>query len=272
MDSFYQYRRRGLVPLLALGILLYYFLVFLPLQRRAQSLDEPLRDNWEALCASLGRTNATALDFHFISNQLSATRADLHILQEAKKKAAAQLQLAPSLQARMDAPFQLVEYQNERDKELDEIASLASQQKVTIAPDVYAGFPEHTVDVKQPRLLWAALSMIDGLLKTALQCKLTAIQSLDAPLGLTNPPPANASGAVAELPLQLEFTGSAQNVARFLQALPLRAQEMSAAGLADAPPGKPPLFIERFVLRKQSPDKPDALQVFLRVAGFVLRK
>ncbi len=272
MASFYQYRRRGLVPLIALGLLLYYFLVLIPLQRRAQSMDEPLRHDWQALCASLGRTNATALDFRFISNQLNTTRASLHLLEEAKTKATARLQLAPSIQARMETPFQLVEYQNERSKELDEIASLAKQQKVAISPEVFAGFPEHTVEVKQPRLLWAALSMIDGLLKTALQCKITAIQSLDAPLGLTNPPPANSTGSLAELPLQLEFTGSAESVARFLQALPLRAEEMPAAGLPDAPPGKPPLFIERFVLRKQSPDKPDDLQVFLRVAGFVLRK
>jgi hypothetical protein len=54
--------------------------------------------------------------------------------------------------------------------------------------------------------------------------------------------------------------------------LPLRADELRAAGLPEAPVDKPPLFVDRLIIRKQSPDKPDEVRVWLRVVGFVLRE
>ena len=47
---------------------------------------------------------------------------------------------------------------------------------------------------------------------------------------------------------------------------------MRAAGLPEAPLDKPVLFIDRLVVRKQSPDKPDEVRVSLRAVGFVLRE
>ncbi len=75
-----------------------------------------------------------------------------------------------------------------------------------------------------------------------------------------------------ELPLQVEFTSSAVSAARLLQCLPLRADEIRAAGLVEAPADKPALFIDRLILQKQSPDKPDEVHVWLRAVGFVLRE
>ena len=126
-----------------------------------------------------------------------------------RQQATARLQLGPAVRAKMHADFQLVEYENERSKQLDELSNLAKQQQVTVEPAVFAGFPEHTADVKQPALLWAALSLTDGLLRTAFQCKVTAIHSLEVPLVLTNAPPTNGLERLAEIPLQVEFTASA---------------------------------------------------------------
>jgi hypothetical protein len=72
--------------------------------------------------------------------------------------------------------------------------------------------------------------------------------------------------------LEIEFTASATNATRLLRCLPLRADEMRAAGLPEAPPDKPVLFVDRLVVRKQSPDKPDEVRVSLRAVGFVLRE
>ena len=252
----------------------YYLFVFLPLGRRAESLDAPLQKAWEKLSTSLdvGQTNATAVDFLRITNQINETRQALTVLESAKKQATGRLQMDPALRARMSAPFQLLEYQNERSKELDELSSLAKTQQVVIEPAVFAGFPEHTADVRQPALLWPALAAIDGLLRTAFQCKVIAIHSLEAPLALTNAAPTNGLERLAEIPLEIEFTASATNATRLLRCLPLRADEMRAAGLPEAPPDKPVLFVDRIVMRKQSPDKPDEVRVSLRAVGFVLRE
>ncbi|HVM47028.1 MAG TPA: hypothetical protein VMU04_03325 [Candidatus Acidoferrum sp.] len=270
---FQEYRRRIILPLAGLALAAYYLLVFLPLGRRAESLDSPLQKAWEKLGASLeaGQTNVSAIDFLRITNQINETRQALGVLETAKKQATARIQWDPSVRARMNAPFQLVEYQNELGKEIDDLSSLAKTQKVVIEPAVFAGFPEHTGEVRQPSLLWPALAAIDGLLRTAFECHVSTIHSLEAPLGLTNAPPTNALERLAEIPLEIEFTASATNATRLLRCLPLRAEEIRAAGLPEAPPEKPVLFVDRLIVRKQAPDKPDEVRVSLRAVGFVMR-
>jgi hypothetical protein len=269
-----EYRQRIILPLAVVGLGAYYLFILQPLGHRAESLNTPLQKAWERLSATLEleQTNAAAIDFLRITNQINETRHALAVLETAKQQATARLQLPAQVRSRMIAPFQLVEYQNERSKQLDELSSLAKQQHVTVEPPVFAGFPEHTADVKQPAMLWAALSGIDGLLRTAFQCGVTTIHSLQVPLVLTNAPPTNSLERVSEIPLEIEFTASSGSATRLLQCLPLRAEELRAAGLPEAPTNKPVLFVDRLVLRKQSPDKPDEVRMALRTVGFVLHE
>ena len=271
--SFSEYQRRGLIPLAGLALAAYYLFVMVPLARRAESLDEPLQEAWQKLYVSLDQTNTTAVDFLVITNQLSETRQALQILENAKQQAAARLQLGAAVRTRMHADFQLVDYENERSRQMEELSNLAKQQQAAVAPAVFAGFPEHTAKVKQPALLWAALSLTEGLLRTALQCEVSAIHSIEVPPVLTDAPPANGTERLAKIPLQVEFTGSAASAARLIQCLPLRADEIRAAGLLpDAPADKPVLFVDRLIVQKQSPDKPDEVHVWLRAVGFVMRE
>jgi hypothetical protein len=269
---FSEYQRRGLVPLAGLGLAIYYLFVLLPLARQAKSLDEPVRKAWQKLSVSLDLTNATALDFLHITNQLSETRQAWLILEKARKQATTRLQLGAAVRTRMQAEFALVEYANERSKLVEELGNLAKQEQVVVEPGGFANFPEHTADVKQPNLLWAALSLTDGLLRTAIRSKVSVIYSLELPPVLTNAPPTNSLERLTEIPLQLEFTSTAGSVGRLLQSLPLRAEEIRAAGLPEAPADKPALYIDRLVLQKQSGEKTDEVHVWLRAVGFVLRE
>jgi hypothetical protein len=165
----------------------------------------------------------------------------------------------------------LVDYENERSKEVDELIRLARQKEVTIEPAVYFGFPEHTAEIKQPRLLWPALAMADGFMRTAIQCKVAAIHSMAVPLALTNFPAASGTERLAEIFLQVEFTGPVPSIGKVLQSLPLRGEELRGAGFVEAPPDKPALFVDRFIIKKQSPEKPDEVRVWMRLVGFVLR-
>ncbi len=269
---FSEYQRRGFIPLAGLALAAYYLFVMLPLARKADSLEEPLQKAKLRLLTSLEQTNATAIDFLHITNQLSETRQALLILENAKAQAKTRLQLGATVRARLHSDFQLVDYENERGRKVEELGNLAKQLQVTVAPAVFTGFPEHTADVQQPSLLWAALSLTEGLVRTALQCKVAAIHSLEAPPVLTNAPPTNSTDQLAEIPLQVEFTASAASAASFLLSLPLRADEIRAAGLPQAPADKPALFVDRLLVQKQSPDKPDEVHVWLRAVGFVLRE
>ncbi len=270
--QFQEYRRLSLIPLTAVALGAYYLFVLMPLGKRAESLNAPLQRAWTNLTASLDQTNAMAIDFQRITNQLKETQQALQAVDSAKSQAVARLQLPASLRSRMTGPFQLVEYQDERSRELDDLSALAKQHKTTVEPAVFANFPEHTADVKQPTLLWAALSFVDGLLRTAINCDVATIHSLETPLALTNAPPTNNLERLAGIPLQVEFTSTVGNATRLIQSLPLRTDEIKAAGLPEASAEKPVLFIDRLIIAKQSPEKPDEVRVSLRAVGYVLRE
>ena len=125
-------------------------LFYLPLAHRAASLDEPLKRDWRKLAAAIDQTNATTLDLARLTNQLNETRDALAMVENTKKEAAARLELSAGLKMKMSAPFQLVDYQNERSKQIDELDKQAKEQKIDIDPAVFAGFPEHTIDTADP--------------------------------------------------------------------------------------------------------------------------
>ena len=269
---FNERRRRSLVPLAALALTAGFLFVLMPLAQRADKLKSPLDKAWLKLSVALGQTNSPTIDFVGITNQLDATRQAIAALETARKKAAARADLGDAVRERMNAPFQLVDYENERGKQQDDLRKLAAQHQVTLAPAVFEGYPAHTADVKQPTLLWAELALIEDLLTTAIRCKVAAIHSLNVPLALTNAPPPEGVRTLAEIPVQIEFTAAAPIVAQLLQSLPLRADEMKAASLPEVPTNKPAMFIERLTLRKQSPEKPEEVRASLRVVGFVFRE
>jgi hypothetical protein len=70
----------------------------------------------------------------------------------------------------------------------------------------------------------------------------------------------------------LEFTASADNATRFLQSLPLRSEELRAAGLPVPDGVKTPLFIDRLIVKKQASDKVDEVRLWLQAMGFVFRE
>ena len=265
-------RRRSILPLLVGLLAVVYLFVFLPLDRRANSLDAPLNESWKQLAITLGRTNAFLLDFVSLTNQIAETRTAVTAFQIARQQARERVELDPALQDLLTSPFLLVDYRIEAGRRMDALARLAKQEGVVLDPPVLTGFPQPSAEMKEPSLLWAELAFLDSLMTTAINAKVGAIHFIAAPLPLTNVPPVNNGRSLAELPLQFELTGPILNVARFLQTLPLRSEEIEAAGLPAAPTNKPALFIERIVLRKQSPGKPDEVHLALRAVGFVFQK
>jgi hypothetical protein len=170
---------------------------------------------------------------------------------------------------RLRLPFQLVDYENERGRQQNQLRQLAAKQKVTLAPAVFDGFPAHTFAVSQPALLWAELALVESLLTTAVQCQVGTIHALQVPAAPTDQSSGPGGPAPVEIPLQLELTGPAPAVARFLQCLPLRADELKAAGLPAGSTNKPALYVDRLMLRKQAPEKPEEIRATVRVVGFI---
>ena len=268
----HERRRRMLILIAAVVLACGYLFVLLPVSRRADKLNEPLDKTWRKLSAALNQTNNLSIDFVGITNQLEATRQAFAALATARQEALTRADFGETVRERLEAPFQLVDYESERGHQQDNFRKLAAQSKVAIAPAVFDGFPVHTADLKQPDLLWAELAMIENLLTTAIRCKVTTIVSLHSPTAFTNTPPSGGTWSLTEIPVRLEFTAPAAAIASVLESLPRRAEEMKAAELPEALPQKPALFLERLILRKQSPEKPDEVNASLRVVGFVFRE
>jgi hypothetical protein len=271
MAAFRELRRRSLVPLAGIGIALYYVMVFAPLARKDRSLDEPLQKSWRKLAASLDQTNSAVVDFRHITNELFETRQALSTLETDRSKIAARVELGASVRARLSMPFQFVDYENERGRQMEDLTKLAKQNGITLDASALAGLPEYTADARQPELLWAALAMANDLATTAMLCKVSTIHALHvswAPSGL----PFTDAPALAEVPLQIELSGSVTSAANFLQMLPLRGDEARAGGLAGVAEDKRALYLDRLIMKKQSPLKPDEVRIALRVTGFVLRE
>lgn len=269
--SFFDRHRRGLLPVAVLALGAYYLFVVLPLSRKAGSLEAPLAKSWQKLAVSIGQSNATSIDFLLITNQYHETRHALDALESARKKAVGRFELSLTMRSHIQAPFQLVEFEVQRSKLLEDLAARAAKQQTVLETNVLTSFADYTADVREPELLWAAIAFGDTLLSTAFQCHIATLHALDMPGPLTNAPP-SATPRLAEIPLDLEFSANATNTARFLEILPWRAEEIRAAGVTDIAPDKPALFIDRLIIRKQSPEKPDEVRVALRVVGFVLRE
>lgn len=270
--SIQEHRRRAILPLIGLGLITFYLLVFQPLSRKASELDVPLKNAWNKLAASLGRTNSTALDFNYISTQLEETRQSLATLAVAEQKTALRLEPAATLRARMSEPFRLVDYQNELSKHMDDLTQQARLRQITIDSVVYDGFPQHRVDIAEPNLLWGALRLTEDLIDSAVQCNVSAFHWLEVPITFTNTPGIEPLARWTEVPIVFEFTANSTAVARFLQCLPLRAGELQPAGLPEVSPEKGVLYIDRLLIKRQSPEKADEVRVWLRAVGFIMRE
>jgi hypothetical protein len=272
MSPVQEHKRRLILPLIGLCLAAYYLFVFQPLNREAKRLDVPLRDEWRKLAGMLGRTNSTVLDFNHINSQLEETRQALAALASAEQKTIGRLEPAAALRSRMSEPFRLVDYQNEMSKHMDEIARQAKLRQVAIDPVIYEGFPQHRIGITEPNLLWGALRLTEGLMDSALLCNVKAIHWLEVPVTFTNAPGIEPLARWAEVPIVFEFTATSTSAAQLLQSLPLKPGELKAAGLPEGLPEKGVLYIDRLLIKRQSPDKIDEVRVWLRAIGFIMRE
>lgn len=263
-------RRRSLLPLTALLLVAGYFLVFLPLDRRADELDASLNTAWNRLSGALGQTNVNRLDFAGLTNQFNSRSSALHTLQQVRQQALERIELSDAVRARIAEPFQLIDFEGASNGRKEALLKLAKDQGVKVEPAVLDGFPVSTADREEPALLWAELSFLDRLLTSAIRARVSAIHSvMVAPPVRTD---ASASRQLREFPISIELTGPAPTIGALLDSLPLRGSELKAAGLAESPGDAPPMFIDRLMLRKESPEKQDEVRLSLRAVGFLYRK
>jgi hypothetical protein len=248
----------------------YFLLVYRPLERRAAACDRPLTNLWSELTQVTLETNATrGGELPRIVEALQRVQDSVAALQKAEQAARTRLALDPGLRSKLAVPFQLIDFQNERQLRTEQLVQLAAERKVVLNPAVVAGFPEYTTDRRQPAYLWAQLSFLNQLLVAAVQSQVSTVSTVRLPPVQYHRVATNGA-EVVEIPMQLALSGRAPAVARLLQSLPLRAEELKARGLPEVSPQKPAFCLDRILVRKLSREQEDLVSVELTACGFVL--
>lgn len=266
-------RRPVLLEVLLLGTLLLavvYFAGFQSLARRADALDRPLRQAWESFAATNQSSEATAgLSLDQLPEVLEALRGSAAELAEVRRLVAERVRLPAALAEQIRAPFQIIDYENERTRLAESLVALARSKKVALEPAVTNGLPVRTPETTEPGLLWARLTLARELLLTAILSQVGTVRELTQLPSVSHRSAVDGRRLFEELPMRLEVVGGLEPVQRLLTSLPLAGAELEATGLASVLTNKPVLFLDHLLLRKATPDRPGEVRAELVVSGLV---
>jgi hypothetical protein len=263
-------RTQGLLFLVALGLGAYVWLVYQPLVRQGAELDGPLIELWTEL-AELSPAAPLQVGDRLpqIDAALDQAREAIDTLGRTREALEARIDPGPGLVERIEAPFQLIEFQNERLLVGEQLTRLAQQRKVTLDPGLASGFPEYMVDRAHPSLLWAQLTLLRHTLTSAINSGVTAVGAARSP-AFTLHRGVHAGGEfLVEIPIELELLASAPAAVRFLESISLRSDEIQERGLPEAGADKPAYFIHRVLIRRESREKLDEVRLRLTVSSLV---
>jgi len=250
-------------------LVIYYGLVYRPLVKQAAALDAPLTNIWLKLSTAPVNPTPTGPDLGSIHRNYQSARNSLEALHRAGRTTSARLALDAETRRRINEPFQLLDYRNERQNRVADLERLARQQEVIIERSVFDAFPEYTAEVQKPELLWAQLEAAHQLLSTAVHCKVRAVSRMQLSAIPTPAPFETEETTLQELSVRVELVGSMAAVGQLLSSLPRRADELKALGLPGPLTNKAPLLVRGLLLRKNSAEKPDEVSLDLRAAGLV---
>jgi hypothetical protein len=251
MISERKLRRFQLGLLLAAGALFaFYWFVYRSVSTWASDLDRPTADAWKRLVL-LAQTNANVRTLDEAQLQVNVQRMQqaAALLQQAGQAALARIELDPQTQSRLKEEFQLLEFDRSRFEVSTALRRAAESRKIQIAEPGLRGLPEFDPELQPAALHWAQLAFARQALATAIAATPRAISNLTMLPVRTYLSRDSRDAMLAECPMRLELAGPAASLMTFLSSLPLRTNELAAAGTPVIPDKRQPLFIDRLILR-----------------------
>ncbi|MGE3312245.1 MAG: hypothetical protein AB7O66_19955, partial [Limisphaerales bacterium] len=223
--------------------------------------------------------------FDALSNRLQAHRDTSQEFTAALRETMPRLEQPPEIRSRLEEPFQLVEFLNESQRRVEELQAAAQAAKVALTPGLARGFPSYKGELANPELLWVQLAMVNRAVRTAIQVGVRQIREVSveplpvqeiaeyAPAGLP-PTPAPAATAVdlATLRLHLTAVGSADSLGRLMVALAMTPEELKRLGFPEDLGGRPALFIDQVLIRRNELEAVEQVQLELVVSTVVLEE
>ncbi|MGC8742750.1 MAG: hypothetical protein ACP5T0_02580 [Verrucomicrobiia bacterium] len=267
----YRHLQKTLLVITVL-LLFYTFAIYIPLRNWVESANRPIENSWKELIKkfplSLNNEGVNLKPLEESLKTLEETRARLESL---KLNIAQQTSFPKEVLEKLKQPFQLVDYQNERQLRQEELQAAASSNNVTIYPGVLVNYPEYSSDLKNPELLWAYLAMTQEALLTAVDCHIVSINSLNVKPVRSLNYDEKTNALPTEINFRLSISGSSHSILKFLTLLPQKHNAGDSKEIS-IKLNKPELYIDRILLKKEGIDEPDMVMADLRICGFVFLK
>lgn len=248
----------------------YYRLAYQPLVRASVAQDKELSTLWDRLVSSNELVRACrGLSIENHNERVMELKGALANLEAAQKLVRELIEISAATRAKMEQPWQLIDFQIERLQQAGAVLRMAKENRVAVEAAALAGLPEYSVDLPEPRLLWPRLEMAGQLLTAAIQSKVTSIRNLNQLNPITHPGPTRDAPALEEVAMRIELVGSTESATRFLKSIPATGDRLVTLGFTGTVTNKPVFFIDKVLVRKFAPDRPGEVQLEARVCGFV---
>lgn len=269
-NSLNRPRVQWMLFLSGVALAIYYFLVYLPLSKTVAGLDEPLRGVMQQLIVTNGET-VEVLNHAATAEQLRRILEAGKSLEKARAEVLSRIALDPALAARLKQPFQLIDFQNERQLKIEELGRMARENKVQVDPKVIEAYPKYSPTQERPAELWSELAMMHYALALAVHARVPIVKSARMLEGQAH---RSGTGAMRleEQRVQVEMAGPALVIAQFLADLPKPGKELKGSAGPEVIASKPSMFVEKWMLRKSSATNPDEVVLDAVITGFVKRE
>jgi len=269
MISERKLRRFQFGLLAAAGVLLaYYWFGYRSLGEWARDLDKPTAEAWKRLVtAAQGSPHVRSLDDAVLKAGVQQMQQAATLLKQTSKVASTRAELDEDTRKHLGEEFQLLDFDKARLQVSLELRRAAEAKKVTLMEPALKGLPEFDPEITPPALHWAQLAFARQLLAVAIAAGPRAVSNLTMLPIVTHAPGDGRPELLEELPMRLELAGSPTSLMTFLSSLPLRGDELKAAGLPEVPGKNQPLFMDRLIF-KNAQANPDESVLEIVVAGF----
>ncbi|MHB8523076.1 MAG: hypothetical protein ACYDH9_20285 [Limisphaerales bacterium] len=255
-----------------LVLFLVYAVGYRMMSQRAAELDQPLALAWKKLAdRTRGHEAMVGGDIAAMNLSLQQITNSLATLRQAGQLARERVVMDHETLARLQEPFQLLDFDKNRLQLIADLRRLAAAKQVALEPTVTDGYPEFSTSLAQPALLWVQLAIVHRVMATAVLSGPRVLTTATSLPVRSHAMAGDGQELLEEFPVRIELAGSAEALLRFLQVLPLRSAELNEMGYDELPFPKQALFVDRFVLKNTAGPQNEA-HLDVIVSGFLFRE
>lgn len=241
---------------------LYYLVVTVPLILNERELDEELVDAVERLAAAGSGMNTAE-----VMRNIELLQADIDAFAAIGTDPARTIQFSPEVEEMLGRQFHLIDFDRSKFRAVDRIRSLSREHQVDLFDDWEKKLPSFTS--QPPYQLWAQLTVMDQLLRTAIGGGVASIDGAEIILTEGNGGLPDGEAQEREVSVRMQLTGKMEAIHSIIMMLPLNGEELDGLELTGVQGPKSSFFLSRFILKKSSAENADEVKLDFVASGFL---